>query len=138
MTAADYADWCRYAGLYLNNVSHADWYRTYQNKISPAGLTVKIAFDLVESNPGGLDLQTWRNCDVYEVGADAAFRIEQTALALEAIRAPRAASKIRTLHNDPSVLCRRMGRRTRTGIVHRRRAANVTAMGHSLVSSSRL
>jgi hypothetical protein len=24
LTAADYSDWCRFAGLYLDNISHAD------------------------------------------------------------------------------------------------------------------
>jgi len=99
LTAADYAEWCQLAGLYLHNVSHADRYRTFQQKISREGLAVRIVHDLLESNQGGLDLQTWRNSDVYEFGDDAAFRIEQTALALEAIGAPRAAAKIRNLCN---------------------------------------
>src|SRR2546425_3078484 len=99
LTAADYSAWCKFAGLYLNNVSHADRYRTYQAKISGAGLAAKIVHDLLASNEGGLDLQAWRNNDVYEMGADAAFRIEQTALALEAIGASRTAAKIRTLRN---------------------------------------
>ena len=43
LSAADYSDWCRYAGLYLHNVSHADRYRTFQGKISAAGLAVKVA-----------------------------------------------------------------------------------------------
>jgi hypothetical protein len=99
MTAADYCDWCTYAGLYVQNVSHADRYRTYQGKISRQGLAVKIVLDLLENNKGGLDLQTWRNSDVYEFGDDATYRVEQTALALEAVGAPRAAAKIRTLKN---------------------------------------
>src|SRR5438477_1604264 len=99
LTAADYCDWCKYAGLYLDNISHADRYRTFARKISRAGLAVKIVHDLLEGNPGGLDLQAWRNSDVYEIGADADFRVEQTALALEAIGAPRAATKVRTLRN---------------------------------------
>jgi hypothetical protein len=89
MTAADYCDWCTYAGLYVQNVSHADRYRTYQGKISRQGLAVKIVLDLLENNKGGLDLQTWRNSDVYEFGDDATYRVEQTALALEAVGAPR-------------------------------------------------
>jgi hypothetical protein len=99
LTAADYSDWCRFAGLYLDNISHADRYRTYQQKISGAGLVTKIVFDFLESNPGGIDLQVWRNGYVYEMGSTAVFRIEQTTLALEAIGAPRIAAKMRTLRN---------------------------------------
>src|SRR5438874_7470443 len=99
LTAADYCDWCKYAGLYLANLSHADRYRTFQQKISRAGVAVKVVYDLLASNPGGLDLQAWRNGDVYEMGSEAGFRIEQTALALEEIGAPRAAAKVRTLRN---------------------------------------
>src|ERR1043166_7074900 len=103
LTAADYSDWSKYAGLYLANISHADRYRTFQQKISRAGVAVKIVHDLLVSNPGGLDLQAWRNSDVYEIGSDAAFRIEQTALALEEIGAPRAAAKIRTMRNTSTL-----------------------------------
>ena len=59
LTAADYCDWCKYAGLYLDNISHADRYRTFARKISRAGLAVKIVHDLLEGNPGGLDLQAY-------------------------------------------------------------------------------
>jgi hypothetical protein len=96
MTAADYADWCDYAGVYLGNVSHADRYRTYQRKLSDAGLVTLIVHEFLQQNDGGIDLRRWRSSDVYEVGADAAFRVEQTALALEAVGAPRAAAKVRT------------------------------------------
>jgi hypothetical protein len=99
LTAADYREWCQVAALYIRNVSHADRYRTFQQKISPAGLTTVIVHDFLESHHGGIDLQTWRNSDVYEMGNEATYRIEQTALALEAIGAPRVAGKIRTLRN---------------------------------------
>jgi hypothetical protein len=58
---------------------------------------------------------------VYEEGEDAAFRIEQTALALEAIRAPGVAAKVRTAKgwsvsaiferfgDNPTVLVKQMG-----------------------------
>ena len=99
LTAADYSDWCRFAGLYLDNISHVDRYRTYQQKISSAGLVTNVVFDFLESNPGGIDLQVWRNSYVYEMGTTATLRVEQTALALEAIGAPRSAAKMRTLRN---------------------------------------
>src|SRR5262249_34483760 len=56
-------------------------------------------FDFLESNEGGIDLQRWRNSDVYEIGGDAAFRVEETARSLEAVGATRIAAKIRTLRN---------------------------------------
>ena len=99
LTAADYSDWLKYSGLYLENVSHAARYRTYQRKISAAGLAAKIVFDFLECNTGGLDLQRWRNANVYEIGADGAFRVEETARSLEAVGVPRVAGKIRTLRN---------------------------------------
>src|SRR5437667_49455 len=96
MTAADYADWCKYAGIYLSNHSHADRYRHYQRKLSPAGLVARIVYDFLRDNAGGIDVQGWRCGSVYEVGADAVFRVEQTALALAAVGAPRVAEKVRT------------------------------------------
>lgn len=97
VTAADYAEWCDLAGLYLGNVSHADRYRTFQHKISPAGLSVRIVHDFLKQNDGGIDLTRWRSSDVYEIGSDAAYRVEQTAVALEAIGAPRLAARVRTV-----------------------------------------
>src|SRR5207237_1657957 len=82
MTAADYVDWCDYAGLYLGNVSRAERYRTYQPKIGKAGLVTVIVHDFLRHNDGGIDVGRWRSSDVYEIGADATFRVEQTALAL--------------------------------------------------------
>jgi len=101
ITAADYSDWAHYAGLYLNHVSHADRYRTYQPKISDAGLITVILHDFLEGQRGGIDLETWRRSDVYEVGADSQWRIEQTARALEAIGAVRTAAKARIVENSP-------------------------------------
>ena len=100
ITAAAFSDWLQYAGLYLDNFSHADRYRTFQTKVSATGLTAKIVFDFLESQSGSLDLQAWRNGNVYEVGADAAFRVEATAHALEAVGAVRAAARIRTLRDN--------------------------------------
>ncbi|MBM4071461.1 MAG: hypothetical protein FJ271_21375 [Planctomycetes bacterium] len=99
MTAADYVDWCDFAGFYLGNASHAERYRAYEPKISPAGLTTVIVHDFLGDNDGGIDLQRWRSGDVYEVGLDADFRIEQTARALEAIGAARTAAKVRTVQD---------------------------------------
>jgi hypothetical protein len=96
ITAADYADWAHFAGLYVRNVSHADRYRAYQQSISPAGLVTRIVFDFLEDNPGGLDINAWRSHSVYEMGADARWRLDQTAAALDAVGAPRAAARVRT------------------------------------------
>jgi ankyrin repeat protein/SMI1/KNR4 family protein SUKH-1 len=97
LTAADYSDWLQFAGLYLFNVSHTDRYQTFQKKISPAGLATRIVFDFLESHKGSINLQLWRNSDVYEQPHDAKWRIEQTAKSLEAIGAPRIAARMRTL-----------------------------------------
>lgn len=96
MDAVDYADWCKYAGIYLGNVSHADRYRAYRRKLSPAGLVTRIVYDFLRDNAGGIDVQGWRCGSVYEAGTDATFRVEQTALALDAVGAPRLAEKVRT------------------------------------------
>jgi hypothetical protein len=99
LTAADYSVWTEYAGLYLHNVSHTDRYRTFQEKISAAGLAVKIVFDFLQDNQGGINLQTWRNSYVYEMPADAKWRVEQTARSLEAVGATRIAARMPTLKN---------------------------------------
>ncbi len=99
MTAADYADWCDYAGFYLGNVSHAQRYRAYQRKVCRAGLAAVIVHDFLRQNKGGIDLQRWRNHDVYEVGPDAAYRVEQTAQALDEIGAARLAARVRTVQD---------------------------------------
>src|SRR5262245_12922988 len=99
MNAADYVDWCKFAGFYLGNVSHVERYRAYQPKISAAGFTTVIVHDFLRHNDGGIDLQRWRSGDVYEVGTDADFRIEQTAKALEAIGATRTAAKVRSVQD---------------------------------------
>jgi hypothetical protein len=100
LDARDYAEWCGYAGLYLNNVSHADRYRAYERKLSGAGFVTYLVRDFLEQNGGGIDLSRWRSSDVYERGADAAYRVEQTALALEAVGADRLAAKVRTARDS--------------------------------------
>src|SRR4051812_33929563 len=102
MNAADYVDWCDYAGLYLGNGSRAERYRTYQPKISKAGLVTVIVHDFLRQNDGGIDIQRWRSSDVYEIGDEAAYRVEQTALALEVVGAPRVAAKVR-MARDASI-----------------------------------
>jgi len=105
VNAHDYVDWCQFAGLYLANISCADRYRTFQRKLSQAGVVTYIVHDFLRQNDGGIDVTRWRSQDVYEMGSDAAFRVEQTALALEAVGAPRAAAKVRTARNtSPSAL----------------------------------
>src|SRR5262245_31376768 len=99
MTAADYSEWCDFAGLYLGNLSHADRYRTFQKKISPAGFVTRVVHDFLRDNDGGIDLQGWRAGNVYEIGADAAYRLEQTALALEAIGTSRVAAGVRSVRD---------------------------------------
>ncbi len=96
MDAAGYTDWCRHAGIYLGNHSHAERYSVYQAKLSFAGLATRIVHDFLEDNAGGIDVAAWRSHCVYEVGEWAAYRVEQTALALEAVGAPRVAARVRT------------------------------------------
>lgn len=105
ITAADYAEWAHFAGLYVRNVSHADRYRTYAAKLSVAGVVTRIVFDFLEANPGGINLDSWRSGAVYEMGADARDRLNRTADALEAIGATRAAARVRTAE-DNSILGR--------------------------------
>jgi hypothetical protein len=90
-------EWCRYAGLYVANESHFARYRAYGDKISPAGLTTAIVTEFLEDNAAVMNLQEWRNYSVYEPAQQAQVRIEQTAAALEAIGASRAAAKLRAL-----------------------------------------
>lgn len=97
MDAQSYVEWCRYAGLYLGNESHFARYRAYGEKISPCGLATAIVGEFLEDNSPVLNLQEWRNYRVYEINDQAQVRLEQTAAALEAISARRAAAKIRTL-----------------------------------------
>lgn len=96
ITAADYSEWTYLAGLYLGNVSKAERYQTFQKKISDAGLVSTIIIDFLDGNPGGIDVAAWRSNEVYEMGHDAAWRVEQTAKALEAIGAKKTAAKART------------------------------------------
>lgn len=99
ITAADYVDWSDAAGLYLGNASEADRYRTIEPKISRAGFVARVVHDFLRDSDGGIDLQRWRSMDIPEIGADAAFRIEETARALEEIGAPRVAAKMRTVQD---------------------------------------
>jgi hypothetical protein len=99
ITAANYVEWTDITGLYLGNVSDADRYRVIQSKISRAGFVTRVVHDFLRDSDGGIDLQRWRNMDIPEIGDDAAFRIEETAKALEAIGAPRIAAKMRTVRD---------------------------------------
>lgn len=93
-TAASYREWLDYAGFYLRNYSHGDRYRTFADKISKAGLNVCVAFDFIEDNRGGIDVQGWRSHGVYEMGGDLTYRLKVTSEALQAIGAPRLSEKI--------------------------------------------
>ncbi|QDV16563.1 hypothetical protein Pan153_11940 [Gimesia panareensis] len=93
----DYTDWCEYAGLYLKNHSHADRYRTYEQKISEAGLVTRIVHDFIQIAGDEIDLSNWRSYSVYETGKHLKYRIEKTAFAMHAIGAPRIAEKIPTI-----------------------------------------
>src|SRR3954468_6494835 len=104
-TAAVYADWAHFAGLYVRNVSHADRYRAYADKLSPAGVVTRLVYDFLEANPGGISLDAWRSQCVYEMGADAQYRLNQIADALAAVGATRAADRVRTAQ-DKSLLGR--------------------------------
>lgn len=99
ITAESYSDWTHFAGLYLRSYSKAERYQTFAKLISPAGLTIKIVYDFLQGNPGGIDLQAWRNGEVYERGAEAQERIEMTARSLEAIGAPRIAAGVRAVQD---------------------------------------
>ncbi|WP_339732703.1 hypothetical protein [uncultured Gimesia sp.] len=95
----DYTDWCRYAGLYLNNHSHAERYRTYEQKISETGLITRIVHDFIEGAGDAIDLTNWRSYSVYETGKYLKYRIEKTAFAFREIGATRIAEKIPTAEN---------------------------------------
>ncbi|HEX3151176.1 MAG TPA: ankyrin repeat domain-containing protein [Gemmataceae bacterium] len=100
ITAADYADWAHFAGLYVRNVSHADRYRTYAAKLSPPGVVTRLVQDFLQDNRGGINLDAWRSQAVYEIGADARDRLNRTADALEAVGATRAAARVRTAEDN--------------------------------------
>lgn len=95
----DYTDWCLYAGLYLKNHSHADRYRTYEQKISEAGLVTRIVHDFIHDMDDVVDLTNWRSYSVYETGKYLKYRIEKTVFALQTIGATRVAEKIPTAKN---------------------------------------
>ncbi len=96
MTAADYAEWCDVAGLYLGSHSHAERYRTFAEKISAAGLNVRIVHDFLGHNEGGIDVPTWRNAYFYEVGEHASYRLAATVAALQAVGATRLTEAVRS------------------------------------------
>ncbi|QDU40909.1 Ankyrin repeats (3 copies) [Maioricimonas rarisocia] len=96
----DYAEWCQFAGIYPRNFSHGDRYRTYAENLSQAGCAALIVDDFLQSQRAGIDLKNWRSYDVYEIGGDLTFRIEQTAKAFEAIGAPRVAARVRTVEDN--------------------------------------
>ncbi|MFG0332028.1 MAG: hypothetical protein ACF8TS_01575, partial [Maioricimonas sp. JB049] len=108
---SDYVEWCQFAGIYLRNDSHGDKYRTYRRKLSEAGCVALIVDDFLKSQRDGINLKSWRSYDVYEVGGDLAYRIDQTAQAFEAIGAPRIAARVRTVEDDSvgGQLMQRMG-----------------------------
>src|SRR4051812_9384344 len=105
ITAADYADWAHFAGLYVRNISRADRYRAYAAKLSRAGLVIRVVYDFLEDNSGGIDLDSWRSQCVYEFGAEAQYRLTCTADALAAVGAGRAAERVRVAE-DRSTLGR--------------------------------
>ncbi|HUG70366.1 MAG TPA: SMI1/KNR4 family protein [Pirellulaceae bacterium] len=110
MNRTDYIEWCDLAGLYVKNVSHADRYRTYSEKISLSGLNVVVVSDFLDDNSSVIDLQNWRSYSIYEMGDEGKARIELTARALEAIGAPRVAAKIRiTKSNSPMDMLMKLG-----------------------------
>jgi len=100
-TAASYRQWLDYTGFYLRNYSHGDRYKTFANKISSAGLNVCVAYDFIQDNRGGIDLQGWRSHGVYEMGGDLTYRLKVTSDALKAIGAPRLAEKVLAAKDSP-------------------------------------
>lgn len=99
MRPADYSEWLDLAGLYLENVSHADRYRTFERKVSAEGLNVRIVQDFLRDNRERIDVASWRNYSVYELDGGLPYRIQRTAEALAAIGAAGAAQAVRTSQN---------------------------------------
>jgi hypothetical protein len=95
MNAADYADWCKYAGIYLGRHSHADRYSVYQKKLSQTGLYVRVVYDFLQDTQGGINVQDWRSSAVYEIGPAAAGRVALTADALAAVGAEKLSARVR-------------------------------------------
>lgn len=95
MKPQDYTLWSELSGLYLANVSHADRYKTYAEKLSPAGLTTIVVSDFLKDNSPAIDVAHWRTFSVYEMGEDQQQRVVQTVSALEAIGASRTAAAVR-------------------------------------------
>ncbi|MEZ5944674.1 MAG: hypothetical protein R3C18_25075 [Planctomycetaceae bacterium] len=99
ISISDYLDWCKYAGLYLGNHSHAHRYKAYEEKISAAGVALCVVHDFLKDNRGGIDLASWRSYNIYEMQPDADYRLELTAKSLEAVGATRTAAKVRTVED---------------------------------------
>jgi len=96
MDAQNYADWCDISGIYLDQVSHYDRYRTYAKHLSKAGLNTVIVWEFLRDNHGELNIQGWRSYAVYEMGDQQQKRIDMTADALRAIGAHRIAEAVQT------------------------------------------
>lgn len=103
MNANEYADWCKYAGIYPGNVSNGDEFRTYAAKLSPAGLNVLVVRTFVRQNREGVNIGQWRNFYVAGSAADVQAQLEQTTAALHAIGASQAAHLVAT-SEDTSVI----------------------------------
>lgn len=99
ISSADYADWLDQSGLYVRNYSDAERYQTFEKRISPEGLNVRIVFDFLHQNRDGVDVQAWRNYHVYENDGGLRYRIERTAEALAAVGASGASEAVRTSEN---------------------------------------
>ena len=55
ITAADYTDWAHVAGLYVRNISNADRYRAYAEKLSKAGVVTRVVYDFLDTLRHELD-----------------------------------------------------------------------------------
>src|SRR5262245_53781954 len=94
MQSVDYLDWSEISGLYFQNLSHTDRYRTYQPLISAAGLNVVIVAEFLKNNDDGLNPAQWRSSSVYERGEELEQRLQFTTNALNAIGATHTAATI--------------------------------------------
>lgn len=94
MNANEYADWCRYAGVYTGNASNGDEFRSYEKKLSPAGLAVMVVHTFLRQNRDGVDIAGWRNFYVAGSKADVEIQLKQTVAALRAIGADQAAQLV--------------------------------------------
>jgi hypothetical protein len=94
MQSTDYLDWSQVSGLYYQNRSHTDRYRTFQPLISAAGLNVVIVAEFLKDNDDGLNPAKWRTSSVYEMFDEMEQRLQFTANALHAIGATRTGTTI--------------------------------------------